>query len=227
MKANVYNEVWSCDVSRLNTLEKPATQEARMLTVFPLAMFTSLHGLCDKRQIQSAQKVLITDSSGGLGNFAVQIAKSFKTEVTGVCNTQNLDLVCGIGAEHVIDHTQEDLTQNEQSYDLVFYIVENRSFSDYRRGLNPNGICAVAGVISMSSVFRILIRGGKQVGMLATTSSDKKDLVFIKERIEEGKIVPINDKQNPLSETAEAIPYLEIGHARGKVVITLKQKNVK
>jgi NADPH:quinone reductase-like Zn-dependent oxidoreductase len=160
-----------------------------------------------------------------VGTFAVQIAKSFGTEVTGVCSTRNLDMVRSIGADHVIDYTQADFTKNGQRYDLIFDAVGNRSVSDLKRALNPNGICAVAGFTSLSRLFQIMILGGKRVGMIDTAEANQKDLVFIKELLEAGKVVPVIDRQYPLRETAEAIRYLEAGHARGKVIITVEQNN--
>src|SRR2546422_10277663 len=124
---------------------KPAKMTFEQAAAVPLAAFTALQGLRDKGQIQLGQKVLVNGASGGVGTCAVQIAKSFGTEVTGVCSTRNVDMVRSIGADHVIDYTQEDFTKNGQRYDLIFDAVGNRSVSDYKRALSPNGICAVAG----------------------------------------------------------------------------------
>jgi len=153
----------------------------------------------------------------------VQIAKSYGTEVTGVCSTRNLDVVRSIGADHVIDYTQEDFTRNGQQYDLIFDAVGNRSVSDIRRALSPNGICAVAGFTSLSRLFQVIVLGGRKIGLMETAKAIQKDLVFIKELIEAGKVVPVIDKIYPLSEVPEAIRYLETGHARGKVIITVEQ----
>jgi NADPH:quinone reductase-like Zn-dependent oxidoreductase len=200
---------------------KPARLTFEQAAAVPLAAFTALQGLRDKGQIQPGQKVLINGASGGVGTFAVQIAKSYGTEVTGVCSTRNLDLVRSIGADHVIDYTKEDFTQNGQRYDLIFDAVGNRSVSDYRRALSPNGICAVAGFTSLSRLFQVMFLGGKQVGLMETAKANKKDLLFIRELLEAGKVVPVIDRAYPLSEVPEAIRYLEGGHARGKVVITV------
>ena len=204
---------------------KPARMTFEQAAAVPLAAFTALQGLRDKGQIQPGQRVLINGASGGVGTFAVQIAKSFGTEVTGVCSTRNLDMVRSIGADHVIDYTQEDFTQTAQRYDLIFDAVGNRSVSDYKRALSPNGICSVAGFTSLSRLFQIMLLGGKKVGMMKTAKANKEDLVFIKELLEAGKVVPVIDRCYPLAETAEAIRYLETGHARGKVVITVAHNN--
>src|SRR5215207_4243057 len=198
---------------------KPARLTFEQAAAVPLAGFTALQGLRDKGKIQAGQKVLINGASGGVGHFAVQIAKSFGTEVTGVCSTRNLDMARSIGADHVIDYTKEDFTRTGQRYDLIFDAVGNRSVSDYKRSLAPNGICSVAGFTSLSRLFQIMLLGGKKVGLMETAKANKKDLLILKELLDSGKIVPVIDRQYPLSETAEAIRYLETGRARGKVVI--------
>ena len=206
---------------------KPARLTFEQAAAVPLAALTALQGLRDKGQIQPGQKVLINGASGGVGTFAVQIAKSFGTEVTGVCSTRNLDMVRSIGADHVSDYTKEDFTQNGQQYDLIFDAVGNRSVSDYQRALSPDGICAVAGFTSLARLFQFMLLGGKQVGLMETVKGNKKDLLFIKELLEAGKVVPVIDRCYPFSEIADAIRYLETGHAQGKVVITVEQKNIK
>jgi NADPH:quinone reductase-like Zn-dependent oxidoreductase len=135
-------------------------------------------------------------------------------------------MVRSIGADHVIDYTQEDFTRNGQRYDLIFDAVGNRSVSDYQRVLSPNGICAVAGFTSLSRLFQFMLLGGKKVGLMETAKGNKKDLLFIKELLEAGKVMPVIDRSYPLRETAEAIRYLEEGHAQGKVVVTVEQNNV-
>jgi len=204
---------------------KPTRLTFEQAAAVPLAAFTALQGLRDKGQIQPGQKVLINGASGGVGTFAVQIAKSFGTEVTGVCSTRNLDLVRSIGADHAIDYTQEDFTRNGQRYDLIFDAVGNRSVSDLNRVLNPNGICAVAGFTSLSRLFQVMFLGGKKIGLMATAKGNKKDLVFIQELLEAGKVVPVIDRTYPFPEVPEAIRYLETGHAQGKVVIAVAQNN--
>jgi NADPH:quinone reductase-like Zn-dependent oxidoreductase len=200
---------------------KPAKMTFEQAAAVPLAAFTALQGLRDKGQIQSGQKALINGASGGVGTFAVQIAKSFGTEVTGVCSKHNLDMVRSIGADHVIDYTQQDFTQTGQRYDLIFDAVGNRSVSDYKRALSPNGICSVAGFTTLSRLFQVMLLGGKKIGMMETAKANKKDLASIKELLEADKVVPVIDRRYPLSETAEAIRYLEEGHAQGKVVIAV------
>ena len=149
--------------------------------------------------------------------------------MTGVCSTRNLDMVRSIGADHVIDYTQEDFTKNGQTYDLIFCAVCNRSAADYKRALNPKGICVVAGFTTMPHMlFQVLFLGAwvtrsgdKKIGLMGTANPNKKDLVFIEELLEDGKVVPVIDRHYTLGEVAEAIRYLEEGHARGKVVITV------
>jgi len=211
---------------------KPANMTWEQAAAVPVAAFTALQGLRNKGQIQPGQKVLINGASGGVGTFAVQIAKSFGTEVTGVCSTRNLEMVRSIGADHVIDYTREDFTRNGQRYDLIFDAVGNRSVSDYKRALSPNGICAVAGFTTLSRLFQVIFlgawvsrTGSKKIGMMDTAKPNQKDLAFLKELLEAGKVVPVIDRRYPLRDTAEAIRYLEAGHAHGKVIITVEQNN--
>src|SRR5437870_12660104 len=213
---------------------KPDNVTFEQAASVPIAAITALQGLRlgglgDKGQIQAKKKVLINGASGGVGTFAVQIAKSFGTEVTGVCSTRNVDMVRSIGADQVIDYTQEDFTKNGQRYDLIFDAVGNRSVSDCKRALSPNGICAVAGFTTLSHLFQVLVlgswvsrTGSKKIGLMKTANPNKKDLLFIKELLEAGKVVPVIDRTYPLSEVPEAIRYLEEGHAQGKVVITVE-----
>ena len=180
-----------------------------------------------KGQIQSGQKVLVNGASGGVGPFAVQIAKSYGAEVTGVCSTGNLEMVRSIGADHVIDYTKEDFTQNEQRYDLILDIVANRSTSDYKRALSPEGVyVAVAPNPSVMLLGSLMSKtGGKKVTALRQIP-DVNDMVYLKELIEAGKVVPVIDRRYPLSEVADAMRYLEEGHSQGKVVITMEH-NIK
>jgi NADPH:quinone reductase-like Zn-dependent oxidoreductase len=212
---------------------KPANLSFEAAAAVPVAAFTALQGLRDKGQIQPGQKVLIYGASGGVGTFAVQIAKSFGAEVTGVCSTRNLDMVRSIGADHVIDYTQEDFTQSGQRYDLILAVNGYHPILDYRRALSTKGICVVAGG-SMAQIFQAMLLGPlvsrigrKQIGFQGIATSPKKDLLVIKELLEAGKVVPVIDRCYPLSETAEAIRYLVEEHARGKVIITVEHNNDK
>ena len=196
---------------------KPANLTYEEAAAFPQYALVALQGLRDNGQIQPGQKVLINGASGGVGTFAVQIAKSYETEVTGVCSTKNLDLVRSLGADHVIDYTKEDFTQKEQRYDLILDSVANRSISDYTRALTPKGnYVAVA-----FNVRALISMSGNKVSQLSH-EPNVNDLVFMKELIEAGKVVPVIDRRYPLSEIAEAFKYFEEGHPSGKVVITVE-----
>jgi NADPH:quinone reductase-like Zn-dependent oxidoreductase len=205
---------------------KPAKLSFEAAAAVPVAAFTALQGLRDKGQIQAGQKALINGASGGVGTFAVQIAKAFGVEVTGVCSTRHLDMVRSIGADHVVDYTQDDFTRNGQRYDLIFDAVGNRSVSDYRRALSPEGTCVIAGFTTLSRLFEHMILGpwmsrfgSKKVGLMGMATTPTQDLIVLKELLEAGKVVPIIDRRYLLNETAEAIRYLEQGHAGGKVII--------
>jgi NADPH:quinone reductase-like Zn-dependent oxidoreductase len=201
---------------------KPANITYEEAAAVPQYALVALQGLRDKGQIQPGQKVLINGASGGIGTSAVQIAKSFGAEVTGVCSTRNVDLVRSIGADQVIDYTQEDFAQSEQRYDLILDMVANRSISDYTRALSPKG-SYVSVAFNASSLFLgplISMAGSKKVSQLSH-KPNVKDLVFMKELIEAGKVVPVIDRRYPLSEVAEALRYYAEGHPAGKVVITL------
>ena len=205
---------------------KPANVSFEAAAAVPLAAFTALQGLRDGGQIQLGQKVLINGAGGGVGTFAVQIAKSFGAEVTAVCSTRNLDMARSIGADHVIDYTREDFTKNGQRYGLILAVNGYHPILDYRHALSPGGICVVLGG-SMVQVLQGLLLGplvsrigGKKMGFLLA-HSNQKDLVFLRELLEAGKVVSVIDRYYPLSEVAEAIRYLTEGHAGGKVVITV------
>jgi len=210
-----------------NTLAlKPANLTFEEAATVPQAAIVALQGLRDKGQIKSGQKVLINGASGGIGTFAVQIAKSFGAEVTGVCSSRNLDMVRSIGADHVIDYTQVDFTQNGQRYDLIFTVVGNHSIFDFKRALTPDGIY-VGSVNSTALIFQTMLLGPfismtgnkKIVNLMAKANRD--DLVFLKELLEAGKVVPVVDRCYPLSEVPDAVRYYGEGHAQGKVVITI------
>jgi NADPH:quinone reductase-like Zn-dependent oxidoreductase len=192
----------------------------------PQYAVVALHGLRDKGKIQSGQKVLINGASDGVGTFAVQIAKSFGAEVTSVCSSRNLNMMRSIGASHVIDYTQEDFTQNEQYYDLILDVVANCSILGYTHVLSPNGRY-VAVAFKASAVFLgplISIIGSKKVSQLSH-KPNIEDLIFIKELIEDNKLVPIIDRRYPLSGVPEAVRYFKEGHPSGKVVITIEHNN--
>jgi NADPH:quinone reductase-like Zn-dependent oxidoreductase len=205
---------------------KPSTLTYEESAGVPMAAVTALQALRDSGNIQSGQTVLINGASGGVGTFAVQLAKFFGAEVTAVCSTSKVDTVRSLGADHVIDYTKEDFTKNGQGYDLILAANGHQSVSAYKRALNPDGIYVCSGG-SMSQIFSSMLLGplltigsNKTMGsMLAKPSQD--DLLFVKELLEDGKIKSVIDKCYPLSETAEAISYLGKGHAKGKVVITI------
>ena len=209
---------------------KPTNLTFEQAAAVPLAAVTALQGLRDKGQIQPGQKVLINGASGGVGTFAVQIAKSFGAEVTAVCSTRNVDMVRSIGADHVIDYTKEDFTQNGQRYDLILAANGYHPISEYKRALSPNGIYVMSGG-SMTQVSQAMLlgpwismTGSKKMGNVMA-KPNQKDLVFMKELLEAGKVVPVIDRRYPLREVPEALRYLEEGHAQGKVVITVHQAN--
>jgi NADPH:quinone reductase-like Zn-dependent oxidoreductase len=209
---------------------KPANISFEEAAAIAQAAVVALQGLRDKGQIQMGQNVLIYGASGGIGTFAVQIAKSYGAEVTGVCSTRNLDMVRSIGANHVIDYTKEDFTKNGQRYDLILATAGYRSIFDYKRALSPKGIYVMTGG-SMAQIFQatllgpwISITGSKKLGNLMA-KQNKKDLYVMKELIEAGKVKPVIDRRYSLSEVAEAFRYYEERHARGKVVITVEHNN--
>jgi len=209
---------------------KPANMTFEEAAAVPFGAVSALQGLRDKGQIQPGQKVLINGASGGVGTFAVQIAKYFGAEVTGVCSTRNLDMVRSLGADQVIDYTQEDFTKSGQRYDLILAVNGYHPIFDYKRALSPKGIYVMCGG-STAQLFQavllgplISITGSKKMGIL-TAKANQKDLVFMKELLEAGKVKPVIDRRYPLSEVAEAIRYLEEEHARGKVVITVEHNN--
>ena len=194
----------------------------------PIAGVTALQALRDIGKLQPGQHVLVNGASGGVGTFAVQIARALGAEVTGVCSTRNLDMVRSIGADHVIDYTQEDFTANKKQYDVIIDNVANHSVSEYKRALSPKGICVTVGFSTMMHMVTVTLLalwesgvGSKKItGMLAVLNG--KDLVFISELIENGKLVPVIDRRFKLSEVPDAIRYLEDGHAQGKVIISVR-----
>ena len=205
---------------------KPADTSFEEAAAVPLAAVTALQGLRDKGQVRQGQKVLINGASGGVGTFAVQIAKSFGAEVTGVCSTSKVDMVRSLGADHVIDYTQEDFTKNGQHYDLILAANGYHPISDYKRALSPEGTYVMTGG-SGAQMFQSMtlgpilsMSGSKKLGNLSM-KANKGDLIFMKGLLEDGKVKPVIDRTYPLAEVPEAIRYLEEGHARGKVVIAV------
>ena len=209
---------------------KPATLSFEQAAALPLAASTALQGLRDHGRIEPGHKVLIIGASGGVGAFAVQIAKSFDAEVSGVCSTRNVDMVRSLGADHVIDYTQEDFTQSGQKYDLIFQLAGTSSPSDCRRVLTSKGTLVLSSGESTGRLIGPLDRFVK-AAVLSPFVSQKlgsflakangEDLQFLKELIEAGKVTPVIDRTYSLSEVREAIRYLEEGHARGKIIITV------
>ena len=207
-----------------NFVSKPPNLTFEQAASVPMAAFVALQALRDKGEVQPGQKVLINGASGGIGTFTVQIAKYLGAEVTGVCSTRNMDMVRSIGADHVIDYTQKDFTQNGQSYDFILDIVANHSLSDTRRALTPNGTLIPnsgtkgMGYIVKANVFSLFV---PQKTRTFVSMPNNDDLATLKELAEAGKVTPVIDRTYPLSETPEAIGYVEQGHTQGKVVITV------
>src|SRR5256886_5224247 len=199
-----------------------------------VAAVTALQGLRDSGHIQAGQKVLINGASGGVGTFAVQIAKSYGADVTAVCSTRNADLVKSIGADRVIDYTKEDFTKSDQRYDMIYDLVGNHSFSERRKILTPNGICVLAGIGgagfhpeswgrilgNFKNAFQSKFTSQKFVFYIAKLTKD--DLNVLRDLMSAGKVSPVIDRTYKISDTQDAVRYLEEGHARGKVVITLE-----
>jgi NADPH:quinone reductase-like Zn-dependent oxidoreductase len=209
---------------------KPANLTFEQAAAVPLAALTALQGLRDAGQVQPEQRVLIIGASGGVGTFAVQIAKSFSADVTGVCSTKNVEMVRSLGADHVIDYTQEDFTQSGQKYDFIFQLAGTRSPSECRRALTSKGTLVLSSGESSGRWLGPVDRMIKAVVLSPFVSqklgsflarANKDDLQFLKELIEAGKVKPVIDRTYPLSEVPDAIRYLEKGHARGKVIITV------
>ena len=208
---------------------KPSEVSFEQAASVPVAALTALQGFRDKAKLQPGQKVLINGAAGGVGTFAVQLAKTFGAEVTGVCSTRNVEMVRSIVADYVIDYTREDFTSNGKRYDLIFDIVANHSFAEHRRALTPRGIYIGAGMIGLhGSTWRLLSRmipelvqwrfvSQRSISLLAKLN--QKDLTAIAALIVEGKVTPVIDRRYSLREAPEAVRYLEQGHARGKVII--------
>ena len=203
---------------------KPTNLTFEQAAAVPTAALTALQGLRDAGKVQAGQSVLINGASGGVGTFAVQIAKFLGAEVTGVCSTRNVELVRSLGADHVIDYTQEDFTQGGPRYDLILDNVGNRSFSDCRRALTPRGtLLPNTGHAGMGYVLMAFARSAfvRQQGRLFVEKPNAQDLLVLKELIEAGKVTPVIDNTYRLDESPKALAYVGEGHARGKVVVVL------
>ena len=209
---------------------KPANLSFEQAAAVPMAAITALQGLRDAGQIQAGKKVLINGASGGVGTFAVQIAKYFGAEVTAVCSTDKMEMVRSLGADHVIDYTREDFTQNEQQYDLIMAANGYHPISDYKRALSPKGIYVMTGGsgAQMSQAMIqgswISMTGSQKMGNLLA-KPNQKDLAYMKGLLEASKVSPVIDRYYPLSEVPAALRYFEGGHAKGKVIITMDQTN--
>jgi NADPH:quinone reductase-like Zn-dependent oxidoreductase len=214
---------------------KPANLTFEEAGSIGVAGITALQGLRDVGHVQARQKVLVNGASGGVGTFAVQIAKALGAEVTGVCSTRNVDLVKSLGADHVIDYTKEDFTKGDQRYDVIFDNVQNHTFSERLRVLTPNGICVLAGIggagwhedtgthIARSFTTPLMSKFTSQKFKFFIAELNHKDLAYLGDLMQSGKIKPVIDRTyKSLSETPEALAYLEQGHARGKVVLTVE-----
>ena len=210
---------------------KPDNATFEQAASVPLAGYTALQGLRDKGHIQPGQRVLINGAAGGVGTFAVQIAKWFGADVTGVCSTRNVEMVRSIGADRVIDYTREDFTKNTQRYDLILDCVGNHSLAECRRVLGPKGTYIIVagptgrwmiGLLARMLKALVLSRFGSQKLVPLPARRSQADLITLRELIKDGKLKPVIDRCYRLSEAAEAIRYLEQGHARGKVVVTLE-----
>jgi NADPH:quinone reductase-like Zn-dependent oxidoreductase len=211
---------------------KPSNMSMEQAAAVPIAGLTALQALRDKGKIQAGQKVLINGASGGVGTFAVQIAKTYGADVTGVCSTRNVAMVKSIGADHVIDYTKEDFTQGSVRYDLIIDNVGSHTLSEYRRVLTPNGALVIVGgpsddpwlgpmTTSVKAYFASPFVSQKLIFILAEANAE--DLNVLRDLMQTGKLTPVIDRRYPLSETAQAISYLEQGHAKGKVIIAVDQ----
>ncbi len=210
-------------------VSKPSNLSFEQAAAVPVAAITALQGLRDHGQLEFGQRVLVNGASGGVGTFAVQIAKSFGAEVTGICSTGNVDLVRSIGADHVIDYTREDFTRSDGGYDLMLDIAGNRSWSECKRILKPQATLVIVGgpktnrlVGPMGHILRVrvsAVRSGRKVTFFLA-KTNRADLQILRDLLEAGRVTPVIDRRYPLSELPDALRYLGQGHARAKVVIT-------
>ena len=209
---------------------KPANLTFEQAAAGPVAALTALQGLRDKGQVQSGQNVLINGASGGVGTFAVQVAKALGAEVTGVCSTRNVDLVRSLGADHVIGYSDEDFTRTDQRYDVMLDVADSRSWSECRRVLNPQGTVVIVGgpktnrwIGPLGHVVKLRVAslGGSQKVVPFLAKTNRGDLAVLHELLGAGRVRPVVERQYGLSEVPDALRYLGQGHARGKVVITV------
>jgi NADPH:quinone reductase-like Zn-dependent oxidoreductase len=209
---------------------KPVNNSFEEVAAVPVAGLTALQCLRDKGQLRAGQDVAVNGASGGVGTFAVQIARSFGAQVTGVCSTRNLDQARSIGADHVVDYTQEDFTRNGRSYDLICDIAGNRSVPDYKRALKPGGTCLIVGFAKnpLRGMVRFTVlgklgsmTGNKKVRFMGIAKINPEDLGFMAELLTAGKVKPVIEKRYGLSEVGQALQYIGGKHTRGKVVITV------
>ncbi len=214
---------YACGPERTFAL-KPANLTFEQAAAVPTSALAALHGLRDAGKVQAGQRVLIIGASGGVGTFAVQIAKTFGAEVTGVCGTKNVEMVRSLGADHVVDYTREDFARGGKSYDLILDNVANRPFSECRRALTPSGIhIPNSGRAGIGYVVKALLRSVfvRQQGRPYLSKPNHDDMVLLKELLESGQVKPVIDRTYGLDEAHDALGYVGTGHARGKVVIAL------
>ena len=211
-------------------VQKPENASFADAAAVPVAGLTALQGLRDKGKLQAGQHIVVNGASGGVGTYAVQIAKAWGAEVTAVCSTRNLEMVRSIGADHVIDYTQEDFTKNGRCYDLIYDAVGNKSVAAYNRALNPNGKAIVAGFTTMPRMLQVMTLGalsskitGKEIAPLMAHIV-KDDLAFLADMLAAGRIRSVIDRCYPLAEVAEAMRYVETKRAQGKVIIDLQAR---
>jgi NADPH:quinone reductase-like Zn-dependent oxidoreductase len=209
---------------------KPSNVTFEEAAAAPMAALTALQGFRDIGQIKAGQKVLIHGASGGVGTFAIQIAKAYEAHVTAVCSSRNVEIARSIGADQVIDYSIEDFTKNGELYDLILVTNGNRSIFEYKRSLKPNGVCVLAGggsnsipqlVVGLFMEWWISKTENKKISSFLA-KINQKDLATIKELLETGKVKPVIDRTYPLRETAEALRYLGEGHAQGKIIVTVE-----
>lgn len=215
-------------VDEKTLVHKPSNISFESAAAVPIAAITALQGLLHQQKDLNGLQVLVNGASGGIGTFAVQIAKAFGAEVTGVCGTRNLERIRSLGASHVFDYTKEDFSRSGKQYDLILDTVGNLSVNAMNRALKPSGVATVVGFTTLAAMLRLVVqgawvsrRGDKQIGMLGTAQTNEKDLSILKELLESGKIVSVIDRPYPFEQTAEAIRYLEQGHANGKVIVQI------